>query len=102
MATRLDLQAELEGILGSRNVYYRPPESVKIMYPAIVYSPVRKESIQADDKRYLGLPVYKVVVISKTPEHPAVEKLFNRPYCNNDTTYAADNLYHDVFTLYNI
>lgn len=102
MATRLELQTELETILGSRNVYYRPPESLKLMYPAIVYSPIRKESIDADDKRYLGLPMYKIIVISKTPDHPAVEKLFNRQYCSHDTTYCVDNLYHDVFTLYNI
>ena len=38
MANRLDLQALLEDLLGSRNVYYQPPESVKMNYPAIVYA----------------------------------------------------------------
>ena len=38
MANRLDLQALLEDLLGSRNVYYQPPESDKMNYPAIVYA----------------------------------------------------------------
>ena len=38
MASRLDLQTFLEEILESRNVYFQPPESVKMKYPAIVYA----------------------------------------------------------------
>ena len=37
MAGRLELQSKLEELLGTRNVYYQPPESIKIGYPAIVY-----------------------------------------------------------------
>ena len=37
MGTRLELQSKLEEILGSRQVYYQPPETVKMEYPAIVY-----------------------------------------------------------------
>ena len=35
--TRLELQSVLEQTLGSRNVYFQPPASVKMKYPAIVY-----------------------------------------------------------------
>ena len=38
MADRLDLQGLLEELLESRNVYYKPPESIKMQYPAIRYS----------------------------------------------------------------
>lgn len=38
MASRLNLQTFLEEILESRNVYFQPPESVKMKYPAIVYA----------------------------------------------------------------
>ena len=38
MASRLSLQTMLEEILGSRNVYYNPPASVRMEYDAIVYS----------------------------------------------------------------
>ena len=38
MANRIDLQSLLEELLGSKNVYYQPPESVKMQYDAIRYS----------------------------------------------------------------
>ena len=38
MKTRLELDEELVKILGSKNVYFQPPESLKLNYPAIVYS----------------------------------------------------------------
>ena len=38
MASRLELQTKFENILGSRNVYFQPPASVQMRYPAIVYS----------------------------------------------------------------
>lgn len=38
MASRLDLQTFLEELLESKNVYFQPPESVKMKYPAIVYA----------------------------------------------------------------
>ena len=34
---RNDLQKLLVEVLGSKNVYFQPPESVKMKYPAIVY-----------------------------------------------------------------
>ena len=34
---RLELHEILCTILGSRNVYFQPPESIKMNYPAIVY-----------------------------------------------------------------
>ena len=37
MASRLELQDTLETILESRNVYFNPPESIKMNYPAIIY-----------------------------------------------------------------
>jgi len=33
MGTRLELQNLLENILGSRNVYFQPPENLKLNYP---------------------------------------------------------------------
>ena len=52
MRTRLELQSFLEEILGSRNVYFQPPTSFKMEYPAIVYA--RKNIINtfADNNVY--------------------------------------------------
>lgn len=42
MNRRYELQAVLEGILGSGNVYFQPPENLKMRYDCIVYE--RSES----------------------------------------------------------
>ena len=85
MSSRLELQTKLEELLGSRNVYYQPPETVKMEYPAIVYSKKNK---------------YSLIVISKKPDDPVIDKLLEVPYCSYDRSYKSDNLNHDVLTLY--
>ncbi len=100
MANRLDLQSLLEELLGSRNVYYTPPESIKMQYPAIRYSKKKIESVHADDSKYLMRDCYELIVISRTPDHPVIKQLLALPYCGYDRPYVADNLYHDVLTIY--
>ena len=100
MAERLDLQSLLEELLGSRNVYYKPPEPTKMQYPAIRYSKKKIESVHANDSKYLMRDCYELIVISRTPDHPVIKKLLELPYCSYDRPYIADNLYHDVLTIY--
>ena len=100
MANRLDLQSLLEELLGSRNVYYTPPESIKMQYPAIRYSKKKIESVHADDSKYLMRDCYELIVISKRPDNPVIKKLLALPYCSYDRHYVADNLNHDVLTIY--
>ena len=38
MDRRLQLHEELCSVLGSRNVYFQPPETIKLTYPCIIYS----------------------------------------------------------------
>lgn len=100
MPSRPELQTTLEGILGSRNVYFQPPSSVRMQYPAIVYSRKDIEKRSADDCAYRKLPSYEVILIDKNPDSKYVEKIFDLPYCSFDRHYESDNLNHDVFTLY--
>lgn len=100
MADRLDLQSLLEELLGNRNVYYKPPESIKMQYPAIRYSKKNIESVHANDSKYLMRDCYELIVISKNPDDPVVKKLLALPYCSYDRQYVADNLYHDSLTIY--
>lgn len=94
------LQALFEELLGSRNVYYQPPESVKLNYPCIVYerSGIRTES--ANNKAYLKHNRYTVTYIDEDPDSEIPDKLLELGYCKLDTHFEADNLNHDVFTLY--
>lgn len=100
MSNRTDLQATLERILGSRNVYYQPPESVKINYPAIVYSCDDIDNKYANDKSYMRIKRYEIIVIDKKPDNDAIGKILDLPLASFDRHYTADNLNHDVLTLY--
>ena len=101
MASRLNLQSELEELLESRNVYYQPPETVKMQYDAIIYNLSGVRTVKADNKSYLIDKRYDLTVISRNPENGLVEKLINHfEYISYDRRYIADNLYHDALTLY--
>jgi hypothetical protein len=100
METRLELQSKLEELLGSRQVYYQYPESVKMEYPAIVYSKSNIRTINANDAKYSKINRYDITVISKKPDDPVLDRLLNLPYCSYDRHYVTDNLNHDTFILY--
>lgn len=101
MASRLNLQTKFEEILGSRNVYYQPPASVKMKYPAIVYRRKNIETRFANNVVYMQSSSYEVVLIDKNPDSEFVDKILRLPYCSYDRHYTSDNLNHDVFTIYN-
>lgn len=100
MADRLDLQTMLEKLLGSQNVYYQPPESIKMSYPAIVYSRENIENEHADDNVYMQKCFYKVTVIDDDPDSKIVSKVSKLPACRFNRHYTSDNLNHDTFILY--
>lgn len=100
MADRADLQTELEELLGSRNVYFQPPASVQIKYDAIVYSRKYIDNIYANNLVYKQDDAYEVIAIYKNPDSDIPKKLSRLPKCSFDRHYTADNLNHDVFTLY--
>lgn len=100
MASRLELQTKLEELLGSRNVYYQPPESIKMTYPAIVYSKAKIDTRVANNKKYNTIARYDITVIDRLPDNPVIMKLLELPYCSYDRQYKSDNLNHDVLTLY--
>lgn len=101
MANRLDLQAKLEVILGSRNVYFDPPESVKMQYDAIRYSRSRIENTFANNSVYKQDDCYEVIAIYRDADSDLPGKLSMLPMCRHDRHYVINDLHHDVFTLYN-
>lgn len=100
MATRQELQAKLEELLGSRNVYYNPPEKLKISYPAIIYYKSKIETRKANNSTYSKNTRYDITVIDRRPDNPVIDKLMELPYCSYDRPYKSDNLNHDVLSLY--
>ena len=103
---RLELHELLCGIInitepdGNRHTYFDPPMNSKIKYPAIIYSRKKINKVYANNSAYRILHPYEIIVIDHNPDNDYVNKLLELPYCEHDRHYAADNLHHDVFTLY--
>ena len=100
MATRLELQSKLEELLGFKHVYYQLPENIKMEYPAIKYSKSNIQTRSADDRTYSKMTRYEIIVIDRKPDNPVIDELLKLPYCSYDRSYKAENLNHDVLTLY--
>lgn len=100
MSNRLKLHELLCETLGSRQVYFQPPESVQMKYPAIVYSRNRIDNEHANDGVYMQSPSYSITVIDKNSDSEIVERVSRLPMCRFDRHFTADNLNHDTFTVY--
>lgn len=100
MDKRLKLHELLCEVLGSKNVYYQPPASLLMRYPAIVYSRQDIENTSANNSIYKQDHVYQIIVIDSDPDSEIVHNVSRIPRIQFDRHYAADNLNHDVFTLY--
>lgn len=100
MAPRLELHQILVDLLGSSNVYFQPPASVKMVYPAIVYSRDSADSEFASNKLYLYHKRYQVTVIDRNPDSHIPDKVARLPLSSFSRHFAADNLNHDVFSIY--
>lgn len=98
--TRLNLQNKLEELLGSKHVYYNPPENLKMEYPAIRYSKNDIEDIYASNIKYISRDVYDLIVIDKKPDNPVIKKLLELPYSEFDRHYVADSLNHDIIRIF--
>lgn len=101
MASRLELHEELCTVLGSRNVYFQPPESVKMKYDAIRYDLGGKDLKHANNRIYLNTNQYDGVVITRDPDTTIPDKLLAHfEMCSFGRPYVAENLNHYPFTIY--
>ena len=100
MGKRTDLQALLEATLGSRNVYFQPPPTIKMQYDAIRYVRKSIDNTFADDSVYKQDQAYELTVMYRDPDSDLPMRISRLPKCSFDRHYAVDNLNHDVFTLY--
>ena len=99
-ARRLELQAVLEALLGSDQVYFQPPPGDEIRYPCLIYKRDGVSSDFANNRGYRFQQRYQVTYISRSPDTSMVETLARLPQCLYNRSYVAQNLNHDVFNLY--
>lgn len=101
MASRLELHEEFCNLLGSRNVYFNPPESVQMKYRCIRYSKSEPDAKRANDKVYVKTNRYDGVVIDQNPDSEIPDKLLEHfSLCSLGRSYIANNLNHFPFTIY--
>ena len=101
MASRIELHEELCELLGSRNVYFQPPESLKMQYPCIRYSISGMPSIKANDKFYLKTcTTYDITIIDADPDSDISTRILSHfPMARFDRSYTSNNLNHHVLTI---
>ena len=100
MASRLKLHEELVEVLGSRYVYFQPPESIKMNYPAIVYERYDMPNRSANNDIYLQAVKYKVTVIDTDPDSEIVQRMAKFKMSRFNRHYVVNGLNHDTFTIY--
>lgn len=98
MGSRLELHSVLTDICD--HVYFQPPESIKIVYPAIIYSREAIRQVYANNEQYLKKKRYSVIVIDKNPDTSLVDLVSALPLCEYSRHYEKDNLNYDAFSLY--
>lgn len=107
MNDRLELDEVLAGIIGitesdgDRHIYLNPPPSVRMRYPAIIYSLNNIDPNYANDGPYRLKPSYQVILIDEDIDTEYLVPILQIPYCRFNRFYIADNLNHWVFTIYN-
>lgn len=99
MGTRTELHNKLVGLLGSRNVYFQPPENLRLSYPAIIYERSGLPVVRADNESYVGWHRYNVTILDKDPDSPLVDMLARFPHTRFVRHYSTEGLNHDVFEI---
>lgn len=101
-ANRLELSSVLHEILEScgepSNVYFQPPESVKLLYPCIIYHLKNLPSSYADDEPYHKRISFDITYITRSPSSKVPDALLSLPMTAFDRYYTAENLHHYVYT----
>lgn len=91
---RLELHNLLVGTIGSNNVYFQPPETVKMQYPCVIYHTSYIDTSHADNTSYITHYRYLFTYVTRNPDDENIEKLKLLPATKFDRYYTADNLHH--------
>lgn len=105
MNDRLKLHAELRQLMIDLNlrpnVYYQPPETLKLSYPCIVYNRYKDDVKYASNISYRHTRSYSITVIDKDPDSKICDTILKKfSMCRIDKHFVSDNLYHDSLNLY--
>lgn len=102
MASTMEKRIELHEILEAicPNCYFEPPTSKKLKYPCIIYKRANANTWYGNNKPYIINTRYQITVIDRDPDSELVPEIEKLEMCTFDRHYDADDLSHDVFTIY--
>lgn len=101
MDRRIELQQKFEDILGSKKVYFQPPETMKLQYPCILYFKTSTPANYADDLIYKYKQGYTVTVVDSDPDSEIPFTLLKAlPYSKIDSFYKSEGLNHTKLTIF--
>src|SRR5215469_9386002 len=100
MGTRLEFQAVLEGLQDGLNVYFQPPPTFQMSYPAIVYNRDYRKNEFADNLPYRGTTRYQVMVIDANPDSAIPDLVAGLPQNTYVRHYTSEGLNHDIYYVY--
>lgn len=98
--SRLDFHNVLVNTLGSSNVYFQPPENLKLKHPCIVYSINNVDTTYASNYPYKFDVCYQVTLISRDPDDETRDKLLKLQMSRYERSFKSNDLNHDVFRIY--
>lgn len=98
MGRRQKLHQLLKGIVD--NVYFQPPPNIQLTYPCIIYNRDSVDTKFANDLPYSHMTRYMVMVIDRDPDSEIPAQVASLPRSIYNRFFTADNLNHDVFSLY--
>ena len=98
MDNRIKLQTFLESL--TPNVYFQPPSTITMQYPAIVYSRKAIDKLRANNKNYRLNNSYTVTVIDRNPDSSIAKSINEMDYCEFDRQFVNDGLNHVSFSIY--
>ena len=105
--SRLELHNKLKDLLvtygggKAKDVYFQPPETVKMTYPAIVYEADGFSDKKANNYVYFAKKRYSIEFMTRDPDSPLIDQfLLEFKFCSFSRSFASNNLNHYIFTLY--
>ncbi len=90
----------LNNLPGVNNVYYQPPEDVKMQYPCILIELDGVDAKYASNSPYMINLKYKLSLISYDDGASTLMSMLELPMCSFDRHYVEDSLNHNVCSVY--
>lgn len=90
----------LKSLPGENSIYFQPPPTIQMTYPALVFELSKLSAIHSNNRPYILREMYLITAIYSDPESSLPKDIAKLPGCAFDRVFIADNRYHAVFTIH--